>query len=199
MKIVYLVMRKALILPAPILLVLFIHCSDDDGDNGQDNTIELGALFQGGIIFYIDGSGEHGLICSMEDQSASMVWCDDTSVLNGADGTAIGTGAQNTLDIIAGCSGNSAALLCSNYLTGTYDDWYLPSIQEIVQMNENLNTLNTGLSNNGGTAIASDTYWTSTELELGTVSSATTYNFESGIQGFLTKFGTARVRAIRSF
>lgn len=192
-------MRKALILPAFAMFMLLIHCSDDDGDNGQEETIELGGLFQGGIIFYIDGSGEHGLICSLEDQSANAVWCDDASPIDGADGTAIGTGAQNTIDIMAGCSGNSAARICSDYSTGSYNDWYLPSLQEMVQMDENLVLLNTGLAGNGGNTIASDTYWTSTELDIGSSSSATTYNFDSGIQGSLTKFGSARVRAIRSF
>lgn len=190
-------MKKALFLSALTSLMIFIHCSKDD-DNDQDVVIELGAFYQGGIIFYLDESGEHGLICSLQDQSASAVWCDDVTILSGADGVALGTGSQNTQDIIAGCPGSNAALICSNYSSGEYDDWFLPSLEEIMKMNENLVVLNTGLSGNGGTEIALETYWTSSEA-LGSGSSAITFSFDLGIQGSLTKFGTARVRAIRSF
>ncbi|OUT97608.1 MAG: hypothetical protein CBB92_08245 [Flammeovirgaceae bacterium TMED32] len=57
--------------------------------------------------------------------------CYETKVL-GADGTAISTGAQNTLDILTGCSEDIiAAKLYPNYeitIDGiTYDDWFLTS------------------------------------------------------------------------
>ncbi len=57
--------------------------------------------------------------------------CYETKV-SGADGTAISTGAQNTLDILTGCSEDIiAAKLYPNYeitIDGiTYDDWFLTS------------------------------------------------------------------------
>ena len=59
----------------------------------------IGDFFQGGIIFYLDGNGG-GLITTPSDQSSGSEWgCWGISV-SGADGTAIGTGAQNTIDII---------------------------------------------------------------------------------------------------
>ena len=48
-----------------------------DGINIQDNEISavqsqnvhfVGQAFGGGIVFYTDNSGEHGLICSQSDQ-----------------------------------------------------------------------------------------------------------------------------------
>ena len=45
----------------------------------------------GGIVFYIDESGEHGLVAAMEDLG-SFAWGCQGSELAGADGTAIGTG-----------------------------------------------------------------------------------------------------------
>ncbi len=58
----------------------------------------------GGIVFYIAGDCTHGLEAALVDQSSGAEWgCIDTTI-SGADGTIVGTGAQNTADIIAGCS-----------------------------------------------------------------------------------------------
>ena len=53
--------------------------------------------YQGGIIFFMDSLG-FGLISSPSNQSRTDWGCYGT--LTGADGIAIGTGAQNTIDII---------------------------------------------------------------------------------------------------
>ena len=61
---------------------------------------------------------------------------DGMEMLTGAIGTAIGTGAQNTLDILAFCSEEGiAAKLCADYEVTvggvTYDDWFLPTKAEL--------------------------------------------------------------------
>ena len=73
---------------------------------------EVGDLAEGGIVFYVDETGEHGLVAALEDLTDGATdpyengfngyeWgCFQDSV-NGADGTSIGTGYQNTLDIVA--------------------------------------------------------------------------------------------------
>jgi hypothetical protein len=67
----------------------------------------------GGLIFYIDGTTYYE--AAISDQSSSSVWSNINSVLIGITGTSIGTGAQNTLDIInqAGHT-TSAAKLCND-------------------------------------------------------------------------------------
>ena len=71
----------------------------DDGSCSME--VEIGDTLQGGIVFYVDGTGEHGLVAATEDLGTYQWGCFGT-VLTGADGTSIGTGFQNTLDIASG-------------------------------------------------------------------------------------------------
>ena len=65
-------------------------------------------------MFYVDGTGLHGLVCAVVDQSSTTQWgCYATNVV-GASGTSIGTGAQNTIDIVNSFCGGAAATICSN-------------------------------------------------------------------------------------
>jgi hypothetical protein len=163
--------------------------------------------YQGGIIFYLDGNGG-GLIAAPTDQSAGAEWgCYGTDLI-GAGGTAIGTGAQNTIDIVnANCSpytpGNSiAANICANLTLGEYSDWFLPSKDELNLMWLNLadsdgNGVNTGPSdpNNLG-GFDYEYYWSSTEYD---VNNAWWQNFDNGAQTSNDKNLTYYVRAVRAF
>ena len=189
-------------------LVLFTNCGEDSDDPLAD--VAIGDTYQGGIIFYIleesdNGyiAGEvHGLIAAKEDQittagaewgtAGSAEWgCYETEV-SGADGTAIGTGAENTLDILAGCSEDGiAAKLCADYKItidgATYDDWFLPSKDE-------LNLLYLKREVVGG--FADFSYYSSSQDNH---ISAWYHNFIDGIQGKVLKNIKRRVRAVRAF
>ena len=93
----------------------------------------------GNIIFYIDGTGQHGLVCAPTDQKTGVTWgCYGTTII-GANGTAVGTGNQNTIDIVNGCSTTGiAARICYDLVLNGYDDWYLPSKDELNLMYNNL-------------------------------------------------------------
>lgn len=148
----------------------------------------VGDNYGGGIIFYVFGDGKHGLIAAPSDQGTIQWGCQGTTI-TGADGIALGTGNQNTLDIVAGCTtAGIAAEICSNLVLNGYNDWYLPSKDEL-----NLLFLNKSIV--GG--LANNYYWSSTEAD---ATGAWYMNFNPGGGIFSSaKQNALYVRAIRSF
>ena len=161
-----------------------------------DNSLAIGDTHQGGIIFYLDGDGG-GLIAAPSDQSNSVEWgCKGTSI-SGADGLfnqkktrAIGTGAQNTIDIEAGCTiSGTAADICANLTLGGYSDWFLPSRDELKRMWYKLHIKGLG-------SFLNSHYWSSTEESS---NRAWNVEFDNGYPFWFNKHNTYAVRAIRAF
>lgn len=149
----------------------------------------VGDTYKGGKVFYVDNTGLHGLVASATDLSAGAPWGCMGSVLSGADGTANGTGNQNTADIIKGCSeAGTAAKLCNDLVLEGFSDWYLPSKDELNLMYQQKDMI-------GG--FIKDKYWSSTEA---TGVAAWLQDFDGGAQYGTTQkdYGTS-VRAIRAF
>ena len=83
---------------------------------------------------------EAGPFPNPEIQRYSVATANFSTAISGADGTAIGTGAQNTIDIVAqagNIAANSAAAYCADYTYGGFSDWFLPSKNELVEFNTN--------------------------------------------------------------
>ena len=123
-----------------------IEISGDDVDNNCDgqSLLSIGDHYQGGIIFYIDHTGEHGLIASKIDQGSAIHWSSD-SVMVANTRRGVGYGRQNTEYIVNKLGpGDYAAYYCANSTAGGYDDWYLPSLDELIMMCENLNLAGIG-------------------------------------------------------
>jgi len=183
-----------------------------DCEGHEITSYQVGDLAHGGMVFYVDETGEHGLVAALEDltEGATDPWgfgfngyewgCYGTSI-SGADGTSIGSGLQNTMDITnQGCTtdygGITAAQAALDAEINSYSDWYIPSIDELLEM---YNTIGNGgpEGNIGGFETdVSPYYWSSSEYGSG---SAWVVNFTDGLSGNDGKPSTSRVRVIRAF
>ena len=155
---------KKLLYTLLAVLLIFSTCKKEDeasSSSGNNNTaLAIGDTHQGGIIFYLDGNGG-GLIAAPSEQGQVEWGCEGTEI-SGADGTAIGTGAQNTIDILNGCTTpNTAADICANLTLGGYNDWFLPSKDELNQWI--LFYVDDDWKYSGNVSEQADGHWSSTE------------------------------------
>ena len=134
--------------------------------------LQIGDFYEGGVVFYIDETGRHGLVCPIVDTNPVLPelhagWgCNNGTDLDGADGTAIGTGAQNTLDILAGCPTEGiAADMCAKLSLNGYTDWFLPSLDELGEMKKNRDIINAYALAHGGSAFTQAYYYSSSEVD----------------------------------
>ena len=202
-------MKKLLyILILPLILFL-VSCGSGEED---EPILSIGDEYGGGIIFWLDASGEHGLIVAKTSYSSKYKWGCPEILINGASGTGVGTGFQNTLDIISECfEPNGAAFICANSSRNGYIDWYLPSIDELQKIYQNLH-----LQGVGNLFLSYNSYWSSSEVESSNAPNeekAYNFGFEdgsiyptdgdvndgTGILGGSFKSETKHVRQIRSF
>ena len=178
------------------------YIQDATKDDGSCVIINIGDTYQGGIVFYLDGNGG-GIVSAPTDFDTVYFWGCSGSEILGADGITIGTGYQNTIDIEAGCTTvGTAADICANLTLGGYNDWFLPSKDELNEMWKNLadsdgDGTNTGPSdpNNLGN-FANLVYWSSSETDN---DEAWGQIFDLGTQDYGDKVTTVYVRAVRSF
>jgi len=109
--------------------------------------------------------------------------------------TGIGTGAANTSSIVATLTGQTtiAAYLCDDlsidYIGVTYNDWFLPSYDELYLMYTNLKAASLG-------NFADFDYWSSSESDNQNVKNI---RFPNGLTVTNFKNANAYVRAARSF
>ena len=165
----------------------------------------------GGTIFYVDMNRPVG---SQYFEAACVGWwnsnCDGTpddpqaewadpeakegcdGDLPGADGLLIGTGEQNTADILAGCETRGIAAQLADEYTRTvngvvYGDWFLPSQDELHRMYAEQELV-------GG--FPDNPYWSSSEVDDGRAGVVLFFN---GDRLFGGKFDWWYVRPVRSF
>jgi len=132
-------------------------------DSLAPGRLKIGDRYQGGIIFWLDNTGEHGLIVDSITHGAK--WNNGINRFVGAEANGIYGGRRNT-DLILSAQladakgGYFAARYCmrNGYLDRVpYEDWYLPStieLQLLYQQKDLIPDLSTNKS-----------YWSSTERE----------------------------------
>lgn len=156
----------------------------------------------GGIVFYDKGSYTDGwryLEAAPADQGYAE-WADqDTRV--GGTRTRIGSGSANTREIVAqageslvsGDAAGCAAKLCNDLVLGGYDDWFLPSKDELDLMYTRKSSIG-GFNTDG----LWSRYWSSSESFVDKGRAWVQY-FSDGEQKIGNKNGGTRVRAVRAF
>lgn len=151
-----------------------------------NNTYYIGKNHGGGFIFYIDVTGQHGLIATPNDLGMAIWGCN--TIFLGVTATAIGTGQANSAIISGSCGGGTAAKMCDDLVLDGYDDWFLPSLDELYQ---------SGYVNYLIPNYTPSYYWTSSETSS---CCATVYNFYGAypFTGYW-KNSDGYVRAIRAF
>ena len=191
--------KKMLVMLAAFLLVggsLFAQAGD--------KTYSIGDVGPaGGIIFFDQGSFQNGwryLEAAPASAEFEAKWSGKKIDVPGL-GTSVGSGKRNTQLIVEEMNKKkekqSAALQCSNLEINGFKDWYLPSIDELVQLYVNRERI-------GG--FQNSRYWSSSQHNKGsakTVVFGLEYAFVTylmpGTPSDNNKPDTRRVRPIRAF
>jgi hypothetical protein len=143
----------------------------------------------GGGLFVFEDSG-YAYISAAADQATDAPWgCQGTNISGTT--SAVGTGLANTALIVASCATSGiSARICDELVLNGYSDWFLPSLDELQEMYDNLAA--EGLGN-----FANHTYWSSTQES---ATQAYTIDFNNGNTNAHNKSQTNRhTRAMRRF
>jgi hypothetical protein len=151
----------------------------------------------GGIIFYDMGfymDGWRYLEAAPQDFPNKVQWGSNTSALR----TEVGTGKQNTATLVSFLNRNGETLRAAQVVNvpkyGGYDDWFLPSKDELKLMYQNLQKRGIGEFSN-------ESYWSSS-YDNGMYSGPYYVDFSNGNEGsnwYTTGVYSLLVRAIRRF
>jgi hypothetical protein len=167
-----------------------------NGTEWQDFSTRMhyiGEAYEGGMIIWLDGLGQHGLVAALADEvtTNSMYGGWNNLIMAHADG--IEGGFINTLLIssLLGLSQTISAVLCSQKAvtsgSNTIAGWYLPSKYELDLLYDNRTLI-------GG--FTSNLYWSSTEAS---AANAWMQDFSTGAQSSSMKILSGYVRCVRKF
>ena len=178
----------------------------------EGDTLKIGSTYAGGIVFYIDKSGKHGLVCAGKD-FGKAIWGTFGEIGANEIGVSNGYGMRNTIKIVQNSSWirkgflslkktptTTAARLCLESKYKGYSDWFLPTVNELDLIYNNLHKKKIG-------GFKKDCYWSSSETG---INDASYCDFEVGgvrsndlkLEGLIygwNKNKEHRVRAVRAF
>jgi hypothetical protein len=156
----------------------------------------VGEEMGGGIVFYVDSTGENGLIVSKRDIIQNVKWMPQNSFVSNAN--SFSSGSKNTTSIVAQSGqGSYAAYSCDTLTSAGKTDWYLPSVSELSLLMDKRYEVNTALANDKSgisEELKFTPYWSSTQRD-----ASNAYLSEMGTVRYAEKSSVANVRAIRRF
>lgn len=201
-------MKNQAIIIKHFLIICIIFGLSCKKESKNEPALKIGQAYQGGVIAYILQPGDpgydanilHGLIATPSDFATpppGIQWdFYSPTLLTGATSTALGSGYDNTEIIVTALGpGNFAAKLCFDLDLGGYNDWYLPSKDDLNKLFLN-NDLIGGFYGQG--TIWNYSYWSSSEIDQNNAWTQVFPNY--GTQSSGDKYWTkSLVRPIRSF
>lgn len=181
-------MKKNILLVVFVFFIPSFYSCKKEKNSPSGEKIAIGQKHQGGVIFYLDASGQHGLVASETNQSNTIRWYNGTYVVTGSTDNAVGKGYETTTLIIdRQGAGSYAASRCEELTLNGYSDWFLPSKNELNLLYQQRNQIGD---------FTEGYYWCSAEYD-----SLHAWNqyFPYGPQYYANKADPACVRAIRAF
>lgn len=155
----------------------------------------------GGIVFYDKGSFSDGwrwLEAAAQDAPAGLAWYNGIHLdISGAKAKGPGSGRANTRAVVvAQGPGSYAAQYCEQLELGGFDDWFLPSKDELDLLYRSLKSAGSGKAGN----LAGKLYWSSSQYSnYGSSYDAWRQDFGSGEPSFGNAKEALAVRAVRAF
>lgn len=183
-------MKRHSLLIVSLLLLFTFGCKKDK----PTEPPKVGDAYQGGYVFYLDATGQHGMIMATAETERALPWgCQGTLVdIGGNIVNGLGWGAYCTSRMVYKCSEvNAAGRYCFDLESGGYKDWFLPNINEWLLAYKELGT---------NTAVNLKTnvhYWIAYEADANRGAYCISSNASGAV--FETKNVLNLVRAVRSF
>jgi|688.fasta_scaffold55674_3 hypothetical protein len=186
-------------------------CDGTDAGTVADELCKIGMTGPGGgPVFFVDYQDQYTSFCATGDCNYleaspadvdeaggdfTSAWCSDTTLrnLNAWSNSAVGAGRTNTTTADTTCT-SGAIQTAVDYTAPAFngvarEDWWLPSLGELMLMYTNLRQAGVG-------DFAADGYWSSSE---GTATRAWYQTFNNYNQTNDPKTLTLRVRPVRGF
>jgi hypothetical protein len=172
--------------------------------HSQTAKVSIGDFIEGGVVFFVDDTGEHGLVCSVNNKNTTTTWAKRKPVNRNE---RMSENFHTSETIFGGKSSKikrnsrkNAKKWCDDLkikIEGVvYKDWYLPTIEELHLLHQQKDLINAVSLKNNGQEFINSIYWSATEFDY---TNAVVINFKDGKEGHYYKNYLYNVRAIRAF